>query len=234
MSERPKRLLLVDDAELFLELERTFLQRTGYQIYTARSGPEALRIAREVRPDLVLLDLNMPGMDGDEVCREIKDDTGLKDIHVVMVTSRGREEDRLRCIEAGCDGYLTKPVNRVELLARIRLALNERVRSLPRVPIAIEVRWTTADGRAGTGHTLNLSAGGLFVLCETPLPRGTPHTVEFTLPGNPAPFRIPAEVVWNTIGLRQGALTPGFGLCFIDPDPGIALELECFVDERAG
>ncbi len=234
MSERPKRLLLVDDAELFLELERTFLQRTGYQIYTARSGQEALRIAREARPDLVLLDLNMPGMDGDEVCREIKDDPGLKDIHVIMVTARGRDEDRVRCIEAGCDGYLTKPINRVELLARIRQALNERVRSLPRVPIAIEVRWTTADGRTGTGHTLNLSAGGLFVLCESPPARGTPHTVEFALPAGPAPFRLPAEVVWNTIGLKQGALTPGFGLRFIDPDPGIALQLERFVDEHAG
>jgi len=234
MSERPKRLLLVDDAELFLELERTFLQRTGYQIYAARSGQEALRIAREARPDLVLLDLNMPGMDGDEVCREIKDDTSLKDIHVIMVTARGRDEDRVRCIEAGCDGYLTKPINRVALLACVQQALNERVRSLPRVPIALDVRWTTADGRSGAGHTLNLSAGGLFVLCETPLARGTPHTVELTLPASPAPFRLPAEVVWNTIGLRQGALTPGFGLRFIDPDPGIALELERFVDEHAG
>lgn len=234
MAERPKRLLLVDDAELFLELERTFLQRTGYQIYTARSGEEALRIAREIRPDLVLLDLNMPQMDGDEVCREIKDDPNLKDIHVVMVTARGREVDRVRCIEAGCDGYLTKPINRVELLARIRQALNERVRCVPRLPIAVDVRWRAADGREGTGHTLNLSAGGLFVICDPPLSKGSPHTVEFALSGIAKPFRLEAEVVWNTIGLKQGALTPGFGLRFINLDPGVVLLLERFVDERAG
>lgn len=234
MAERPKRLLLVDDAELFLELERTFLQRTGYQIYTARSGVEALRIAREIRPDLILLDLNMPGMDGDEVCREIKNDPGLKDIHVVMVTARGREEDRARCIEAGCDGYLTKPINRVELLARIRQALNERVRSLPRVPISVNVRWRSAEGVEGRGHTLNLSAGGLFVIGEPPLAMRTRHTAEFALPGIAEPFRLESEVVWNTIGLKQGALTPGFGIRFIDPDPGVVRGLERFVDERAG
>jgi uncharacterized protein (TIGR02266 family) len=216
MSERPKRLLLVDDAELFLELERTFLQRTGYHIYTARSGEEALRIARDIRPDLVLLDLNMPCMDGDEVCREIKDDPNLKDVHVVMVTARGRDEDRALCIE-GCDGYLTKPINRAELLACVQQALNERVRSLPRVPVALDVRWRTDDGLEGTGRTSNVSAGGLFVICETPLPRITPHTVEFALPGARSPFRLEAEVVWNTIALKQGATTPGFGLRFSTP-----------------
>src|SRR3990172_11551187 len=111
MSGRPKRLLLVADAALFLELERTVLQRTGYHIYTARSGEEALRIAHDIKPDLVLLDLNMPGMDGDEVCREIKGDPNLKDTFIIMVTGRGREEDRVRCIEAGSDGYFTKPIN---------------------------------------------------------------------------------------------------------------------------
>jgi len=209
MSARPKRLLLVDDAVLFLELERTFLQRTGYQIYTARSGEEALRIARDIRPDLVLLDLNMPCMDGDEVCREIKDDPNLKDVHVVMVTARGRDEDRARCTEAGCDGYLMKP-------------------------ITLGVRWRAADGLEGTGRTLNLSAGGLFVICEPPLARLTPHTVEFTLPGAKEPFRLEAEVVWNTIGLEQGALTPGSGLRFINPDPGVVLELERFVGAHSG
>jgi len=234
MSGRPKRLLLVDDAELFLELERTFLQRTGYHIYTARSGEEALRIARDIKPDLVLLDLNMPGMDGDEVCREIKGDPNLKDTFILMVTGRGREEDRVRCIEAGSDGYFTKPINRVELLARIRQALKERVRSLPRVPIGIAVRWVTADGAEGRGRTLNFSAGGLFVLCDPPLPARTPLTVEFELPGIADSFRLDAKVIWNTIGLKQGTRTPGFGLRFAEPDPGVLQRLERFVGERSG
>ena len=238
MEQRRRRLLLVDDTELFLELERTFLQRSGYEIVTARSGQEALEKARSLRPDLVLLDLNMPGMEGDECCREIKDDPELKDIHVLMVTTRGREEDRARCIDAGCDGYLTKPINRTELLGRIRQALHERVRALPRIPIAAPVRYVTPEGTEHEGVTLNISPGGMFVVTDAPPERGTRLRLICTLPvrdepevphGDPLSITLDTEVVWTT-GAIGGAMV-GFGLRFTDPGSRSAQLLERYLED---
>jgi CheY-like chemotaxis protein len=246
MEQRRRRLLLVDDTELFLELERTFLQRSGYEIVTARSGEEALEKARSLGPDLVLLDLNMPGMEGDEVCREIKGDPDLKDIHVLMVTTRGREEDRARCIDAGCDGYLTKPINRADLLGRIRQALHERVRILPRIPIAAPVRYVTPDGSQHEGVTLNISPGGMFVVTDAPPERGTRLRLTCALPGGdradelaaiprpraggtPLHVTLDTEVVWTT-GALGGAMV-GFGLRFTEPDSSAARLVERYLEE---
>lgn len=119
------KLLLVDDVELFLELERSFLSREIFEIVTARSGREALEKVRRVRPDLVLLDLFMPEIDGAEVCRSLKADPDTRNIPVIMTTSEPQEEPdiRKRCFEAGCDDFIPKPLRREELLKVIGDAL---------------------------------------------------------------------------------------------------------------
>ena len=105
MKEKAHRILVVDDVQLFKELEKTFLTRTEFEIHTACTGAEALEKARVLRPKLMLLDLQMPGMSGVECCEEIKKDPELKDICVIIVTDRGNEVDRAQCMEAGCDGF---------------------------------------------------------------------------------------------------------------------------------
>ena len=94
MSGSPIRILLVDDVQLFREIEKTFLHRSGYEILTAATGLEALEKAREYQPKLILLDCLMPVMDGIECCRRIKSDPALMGIKVIMITTRGEEEDR--------------------------------------------------------------------------------------------------------------------------------------------
>ena len=120
-------ILLVDDVELFLELEGSYLEETGHHLVKATCGKEALRLVRETDPALLLLDLYLPDIDGDEVCRRLRTTEGRSDLPVLMVTAGGKEEEIRRCMAAGCDDYLTKPVNKRELLEKVgRFLGNEK------------------------------------------------------------------------------------------------------------
>ena len=115
-----KRILLADDVELFLKLEATFFNRNEFDLMTARSGNEALRIIQEAEPELVFMDLYMPDMDGDECCRLVKADQRFRHIPIVMVTHGGRESDLVRCRQAGCDGIVLKPISRRDFLNTVQ------------------------------------------------------------------------------------------------------------------
>ena len=117
------KILVVDDNEQNLALIRTILRRNGHDSVLARSGEEALRQVLQDPPDLIILDVMMPGMDGIEVCRRLKDDEETRLIPIVIMTALDQPEDKIRGIEAGADDFLTKPVNQPELVARVRTAL---------------------------------------------------------------------------------------------------------------
>jgi two-component system, OmpR family, KDP operon response regulator KdpE len=114
------RILVVDDEPQIRRIMRTTLTCAGYEIDDARTGQEALTKVREFRPDLVLLDINMPGMDGFEACRSIRADTNIA---IIMLTVRNSETDKLAAFDAGADDFVAKPFSIPELQARIRAAL---------------------------------------------------------------------------------------------------------------
>jgi class 3 adenylate cyclase/CheY-like chemotaxis protein len=116
------RLLVVDDDESVLLLMRHYLESVGYQVQCSSRGLEALKLARSGKPDVLLLDVEIPDLSGIEVCRILKADPETLTIPVLMVTSRDSKDDRIDAYEAGADDYLTKPVSREELLARVRAA----------------------------------------------------------------------------------------------------------------
>ena len=117
------RVLVVDDNENNREIVSRLLEREGYEVSTAENGALALEQIKSQPPDLVLLDVMMPVMDGIEACKRMKDDPDSRLIPVVIMTALGQVDDRVRAIQAGADDFLTKPVNRGELLARIQTSL---------------------------------------------------------------------------------------------------------------
>jgi len=124
----PPRILVVDDNPANLEILETRLARQGYEVITARDGDEALIAARAQTPDLILLDVMMPGKDGIQVCRELKADHGLPFMPIILVTAKADPGDVVAGLDAGGDEYLTKPVDHAALVARVRSIL--RVKAL--------------------------------------------------------------------------------------------------------
>jgi CheY-like chemotaxis protein len=115
-----KRLLLVDDSETVIQFEKLILRGMGFDISVAKNGKLALEQVAAHRPDLILLDIMMPELDGVETLRCLKVNPDAKDIPVIMVTTKGDPEMIARATEAGCDDYITKPVDKMELLEKIR------------------------------------------------------------------------------------------------------------------
>jgi len=118
--------LAVDDEEDILELMRYNLTREGFLVSTAANGEDALKAVSQKNPDLILLDLMLPGMDGLEICRLLKKDRKTAEIPIVMLTAKGEESDIIAGLELGADDYVTKPFSMKVLIARVRAVLRRR------------------------------------------------------------------------------------------------------------
>jgi two-component system cell cycle response regulator len=150
------RVLVVDDIPANVKLLEAKLGAEYFDVVTAGSGPEALRKVEEERPDIILLDVMMPGMDGFEVCQRIKQNPATAHLPVIMVTALDQVSDRVQGLESGADDFLTKPVNDVALFARVR--------SLVRLKTMVdELRL-----RQATGESMGLSEGNENAFLENP------------------------------------------------------------------
>lgn len=118
-----EKILIVDDEEHIVELLKFNLLNSGYEILTANNGIDAVKIAKAEKPSLLLLDLMLPGIDGFDVCKEIKRDNDMKKTSIIMLTAKGEELDKILGLELGADDYITKPFSVRELLARVKAVL---------------------------------------------------------------------------------------------------------------
>ena len=131
-------VLIVEDDRATSDLIDMYLKRDGYRVIVAYDGLEGLRMARDANPNLIVLDLSLPGMGGKEVCETLR---GESDIPIVMVTARVEEEDRLAGLDLGADDYVTKPFSPRELTARIRAVLRRTNRNSTTNPDSDELIW---------------------------------------------------------------------------------------------
>jgi two-component system alkaline phosphatase synthesis response regulator PhoP len=121
------KVLVVDDEESIVELIRFNLEREGFSVITAGDGAAAVNLARKERPDLIILDIMLPGQDGLNVCRILQQDAVTRTIPVIMLSARGEELDKVLGLELGADDYITKPFSIRELLARVRARLRRNM-----------------------------------------------------------------------------------------------------------
>jgi two-component system alkaline phosphatase synthesis response regulator PhoP len=115
-----KKILLVDDSATTLMMEQMVLRGQAYQIVTAKNGREAVVLAASEQPDLILLDVVMPEMNGFEACRRIRQQETTRTVPIIMVTTKGEEQNVEAGFESGCSDYITKPINGAELLTKVR------------------------------------------------------------------------------------------------------------------
>jgi two-component system alkaline phosphatase synthesis response regulator PhoP len=129
-------ILIADDEPSIIQLNRLYLTKEGYTVHAARDGQEALELARRIKPDLIVLDLMMPRVDGWEVCRELRKDGTAPPI--IMLTAKDEDVDKIVGLEMGADDYVTKPFNPRELLARIK-AILRRAQDAPNPDAILEI-----------------------------------------------------------------------------------------------
>ena len=119
-----KKILLVDDSSTVLMLEKMILGSDPYDLQVAKDGQEALEVAASQRPDLILMDVVMPVMDGFEACRQLRASEAARTVPIIMVTTRGQQEHVETGFKSGCTDYITKPINGLDLLAKVRTHLS--------------------------------------------------------------------------------------------------------------
>ena len=164
LEPRPK-VLIADDNEALRRLIIEALPKHKFEVYQATDGFETLDTVKNLRPDIVILDVMMPGIDGTEVCRAMRENAQTRNIPVIMLTARTSIEDRLKGIESGADDYITKPFDFMELQARVEMHLRRYLRESDMNPV------TELPGNKAIENELNsrLQSGTTFALCYVDL-----------------------------------------------------------------
>lgn len=218
-------ILLVDDAQSFLELGATFLQRADCRVLTASTGLEAIRVARIQRPDLVVLDIEMPEMNGLQACRVLKGDAATREIPVWILTSLQMEDEARR---AGADRFVRKPVDEEGFLAEVRRFVPLVERAEPRAFLDADVVFWR-DGEMARGSLTNLSRTGIYIETEAVQPVGSRLEISFTLPHDFTGKLVTAEAF---VVRRTETLPRGIGCRFFKISTGARLYVEEYVERH--
>jgi uncharacterized protein (TIGR02266 family) len=207
-------------------LEISFLRRADCEILTAEDGIEALKLAKTVHPDIILLDVEMPRMTGIECCRHIKSDPNLKGIPVVMVTATNR---RVECEKAGCDDYWRKPIREEDFLRGIKKLVPIKEREDKRVCIGLQVEYQKG-GKTISAFTKDISATGMFIITRETLQVDSNVEISFTLPESRTPLKIAGKVIRELKDAEDGHYVGGMGVLFKKMDDDTQKAILSFVE----
>lgn len=226
-----KTILVVNDSEFFIGLIRSYVNRSDCKVLWAKDSFSATDILKREKVDLILLDFILKEVRGDEYCRTVKYDSATKNLPLIMVTNVLKEEDKNKCRDAGCDGFLYKPVNKLDLLKMMKKYINIAVRENKRAPLFTEIQYV-CDGEDSRGHTFTISEGGLFIKGGRLFKKGSEITLSFGIDGIADDIKALGRVAWNTEGETfSSQARPGMGIKFISIDGDYKRAISFYVEE---
>lgn len=227
----PLCILLVDDSKFFLELERQFLRNTPATILTASSGEKALSLAREHRPSLIFMDMDMPEGSGLDFCRNFKADQDLQAVPIVLIGDKASATNESDARSAGADEYLSKPLDRRHFLGVGHRFLVSIDRREPRQNHRTLVTMI-CQGRRLQGRCIDVSSGGMFLDCQPTATKGERVLLRFSLPDlQQTPIEVSGRIAWanSEQEIIKENYPLGYGLEFVDiPDSIGAALRRCF------
>ena len=215
-----KTILIPPDESIRQALEHSFLHRGAFEIITANSGEEAMKIIEESDPVLAILDLDMEGLSGDACCREVKQDPFLSDTPMALIATSAHPSLLERCQTSGCDAILVKPIDTRELLTTLCQMLEIKLRGEPRVEVSLAAHLQLEGKCPHTVQVIDLNHGGFFVQSPWLQPVGTRLELTLLRPEITDVLRCEVEVVWvnHPEWLKAHRLPTGMGIRFIDPE----------------
>jgi CheY-like chemotaxis protein len=220
-----KKLLIVDDTPRGLIVLREILSQPYLTLFEASSGRQAIEIHRRENVDLIIMDLHMPGMDGEQVVRTIRADGGMRRVSVLIFAENPRPGLRERCLAAGANDFLAKPFRGVDLLQRVGQLLDVAVRKDTKLLAHVEVAGQGATPERFVARILNLSTSGMLLEADAPLEPGREVVVKFFVPGSHLQSQTTARVMRRAGG--QGAVQ--WGVRFVRLDESTKRVLKSYV-----
>ena len=190
-----KKVLIVDDTESGLALLRKIVTLARFTTFEANSGRQALKIHRRERVDLIIMDLQMPGMDGEQVTRTIRAERTRRAVSILMFADGSRPGLRERCLAAGADDFVSKPFKNTDLLARARSLMNVVVRKPTALLAHVKVEDAEPAAKPFVAQIVNVSTSGLLLKANVPLATGRRVRVKFFVPDSTAQISARATVV---------------------------------------
>ena len=221
-------VLLVDDVHLYLELEKTFLRRHDVRVLTSGQGPQVLALAKERRPDVVVVDVRSPEPEGLLLCRTLKTDTTTRDIPVIMVTARHL---RGEAEKAGADALVYKPIAQRAFLDAIRRFVELRERRHIRYPVNLRFIFSVGN-EVRQAFSRDLSLTGAFLNTDKVVSPGSALNLRFRLPGEDEAIECRGIVRNNQVIGRRGAPSRGFGVEFQEIGRSELQRLEAFIEKH--
>jgi len=214
------KILIVDDLRFFLDVQRSMLSQIDCDILTARSGLEALKIIKKDKPQLVLLDYEMPDLNGGKTCEILKKDPRYKDIPIIIISSQSGDDAKQKCISAGADHYLTKPVDQEELIEAVSKLL--KVRSslyYPRAAMRAEV-YVRFEEEVKKYLTVDVSVTGIFLESNEPLTPNDIVGLHFTIPLPKRDIKVKGRVsrILTVEEMEKYGVFPGMAVEFLNLD----------------
>jgi len=232
MSKRSKRILIVDDSETFLMYFSILLRRMGFDIIPADNGITALKLLRVLMPDIVILDIAMPQMDGITTLRHIKGDVYTSNIPVIMVTVSSNPKDYEECEKLGCSGYLTKPVTVTDIHNTLHRCMPFSGKKRRLLRTAFEKRvLVTCNGVTSEHHAVSLSEGGIYIRKKNPFRVGTKLEISVPLRDDET-LNIRGNVIYaKGIEGNLFKIPPGMAVEFSDVSNRESEALNSFITE---